>query len=237
MSAQPFESERKLWETLDVSYFMRHEASDIAWHTRHLSRHVGQPTPVVRARRSVAGEGLQVMVYAPDQPDLFARICGYFDKAGFSILDARVHTASNGFALDTFQVVAPAMQDQYRELMHLVESGLASALMQGGPLPAPTQRRLSRRVKSFPYAPRVMLRPDEKAQQWLLSISSSDRAGLLYTIARILASHRLSVHLAKISTLGERVEDSFLIEGAELQSNQRQLEIETELLKALALPG
>lgn len=158
----------KLWETLDVSYFMRHEAADIAWHTRHLSRHVGQGKPVVRARRSLAGEGLQVLVYAPDQPDLFARICSYFDRAGFSILDARVHTANNDYALDTFQVVAPTMQEQYRELMHMVESDLTQTLLQGGPLPTPSQRRLSRRVKSFPFAPRVILRPDEKAQHWLL---------------------------------------------------------------------
>ena len=237
LSAQPFESQKNLWSTLDVSYFMRHEAADIAWHTRHLSRHVGSKIPQVRARRSLAGEGLQVLVYAPDQPDLFARICGYFDKAGFSILDARVHTAHNGHALDTFQVVAPAMQEQYRELMNMVENDLTVALVQSGPLPTPAQRRLSRRVKSFPYAPRVLLRPDEKAQQWLLSISASDRAGLLYTIARILAHHGLSVHLAKISTLGERVEDSFLIEGPALQVNQRQLAIETELLKALTLPS
>ena len=237
LSAQPFESHKKLWETLDVSYFMRHEAADIAWHTRHLSRHVGQGKPVVRARRSLAGEGLQVLVYAPDQPDLFARICSYFDRAGFSILDARVHTANNDYALDTFQVVAPTMQEQYRELMHMVESDLTQTLLRGGPLPTPSQRRLSRRVKSFPFAPRVILRPDEKAQHWLLSISASDRAGLLYIIARILAQHHISVHLAKISTLGERVEDSFLIEGPELQDNNSQLRMETELLKALAQPG
>lgn len=235
LTAQPFESHKKLWDTLDVSYFMRHEAADIAWHTRHLSRHVGTDKPVVRARRSLAGEGLQVLVYAPDQADLFARICGYFDRSGFSILDARVHTAHNGHALDTFQVVAPAMQEQYRELMHMIESDLAQVLAQGGPLPEPSRRRLSRRVKSFPFAPRVLLRPDEKAQHWLLSISATDRAGLLYTIARVLAQHHISVQLAKISTLGERVDDTFLIEGAELQDNQRQLRIETELLQALSL--
>jgi [protein-PII] uridylyltransferase len=36
--AMPFESHKALWETLDVGYFMRHEAADIAWHTRQLSR-------------------------------------------------------------------------------------------------------------------------------------------------------------------------------------------------------
>lgn len=234
LSAQPFESHKKLWDTLDVSYFMRHEAADIAWHTRHLSRNVGAPHPIVRARKSLAGEGLQVLVYARDQADLFARICSYFDRAGFSILDARVHTARNGYALDTFQIVAPAMQERYRELMNLVETELVQTIERGGELPEPSQRRVSRRVKSFPMVPRVSLSPDEKAQHWLLSISAIDRAGLLYVVARLLARHRLSVQLAKVSTLGERVEDTFLIEGAELQHNARQIAIETELIEALS---
>ncbi|MCD2513888.1 [protein-PII] uridylyltransferase [Comamonas endophytica] len=234
LSAQPFESHRKLWDTLDVRYFMRHEAADIAWHARHLSRNVGASHPIVRARKSLAGEGLQVLVYARDRADLFARICSYFDRAGFSILDARVHTAGNGYALDTFQIVAPAMQERYRELMNLVETELVQTIERGGELPEPTQRRVSRRVKSFPMVPRVSLCPDEKAQHWLLSISAIDRAGLLYVVARILARHRLSVQLAKVSTLGERVEDTFLVEGAQLQSNARQIAIETELIEALS---
>ena len=237
LSAQPHESQKPLWDTLGVDYFMRHEAADIAWHTRHLSRYVGSGEPVVRARQSLAGEGLQVMVYAPDQPDLFARICGYFDRAGFSILDARVHTALNRYALDTFQVIATTAPQSYRELINLVESGLTRTLEEAKPLPEPAQRRVSRRVKSFPVAPRVLLRPDDKGQRWLLSISAADRAGLLYTVARILACHQLSVELAKISTLGERVEDSFLLQGPELQNNVSQIAIETELLWALATPG
>jgi len=234
LNALPFEAHKALWTTLDVSYFMRHDAADIAWHTRHLSRHVGSARPVVRARQSLAGDGLQVMVYAADQADLFARICGYFDRAGFSILDARVHTANNGYALDTFQVVASSQPGHYRELTHMVESDLMRVIEEGGPLPEPTRKRVSRRVKSFPVAPRVTLRPDEKAQRWLLAISASDRAGLLYLVARILAQHHLSVQLAKVSTLGERVEDTFLIQGPELQNNARQIQIETELLQELS---
>ncbi len=234
LSAQPADGHLKLWETLDVSYFMRHEAADIAWHTRHLARLVGSGQPVVRARQSLVGEGLQVMVYAGDQPDLFARICGYFDRAGFSILDARVHTARNGFALDTFQVVASSQAGHYRELTHMVESDLVRTIAEGGALPEPARKRVSRRVKSFPVAPRVTLRPDDKAQRWLISISASDRAGLLYLVARVLSQHQLSVQLAKVSTLGERVEDTFLVQGRELQSNARQIRIETELLQALS---
>lgn len=232
--ALPFEAHKKLWDTLDVGYFMRHEAGDIAWHTRHLSRHVGTNKVIVRARMSPVGEGLQIMVYTPDQPDLFARICGYFDQAGFSILDAKIHTSTDGNALDTFQVVTSMMPDHYRELCSMVESDLASVIAAAGPLPPPSRGRVSRRVKSFPIPPRVDLRPDEKAQHWLLSISASDRVGLLYSIARVLAKHKLNLQLAKVSTLGERVEDTFLIDGPELQQNKAQIEIETELLEAVA---
>ncbi|AVO39919.1 [protein-PII] uridylyltransferase [Simplicispira suum] len=234
LSALPFEAHKALWDTLDVGYFMRHEATDIAWHTRHLSRHVGSSRPVVSARQSPVGEGLQVMVYTADRNDLFARICSYFDQAGFSILDARIHTTQNGFALDTFQVVSDNLPGHYRELTHLVESGLIHALQDTNPLPEPRRKRVSRRVRNFPMAPRVTLRPDEKAQRWLLGVSASDRAGLLYCIARVLAKHQLSVQLAKISTLGERVEDTFLVQGPELQKNAAQIRIETELLQALA---
>ena len=232
--ALPFQAHKKLWDTLDVGYFMRHDAGEIAWHTRHLSRHAGAGRTVVRARISPVGEGLQVVVYTPDQPDLFARICGYFDQAGFSILDARIHTARNGYALDTFQVVTPMLPEHYRELVSMVESGLEQAIERAGPLPAPSRGRVSRRVKSFPVAPRVQLTPDERAQRWLLSISASDRLGLLYSIALVLARHKINLQLAKVTTLGERVEDTFLVDGAELQQNRKQIEIETELLQAIS---
>ena len=236
--AQPHEGHKALWDTLDVSYFMRHDANDIAWHARQLSRVVAQvggiePKTTVRARLSPVGEGLQVLVFTPDQPDLFARICGHFDQAGFSILDAKVHTTRTGWALDTFQIVTASLPEHYRELINMVESGLQQTIEKHLPLPAPTKGRLSRRVKSFPVTPRLTLKPDDKAQNWLLSVSASDRIGLLYNIAGVLAKHGISLQLAKISTLGERVEDTFLISGAALQQNKAQIEIETELLAAL----
>ncbi len=240
LHAEPFEGHKALWDTLDISYFMRHDASDIAWHARQLSRYVGKDKApvkaIVRARRSSAGDGMQVLVYTPDAADLFARICGYFDQAGFSILDAKIHTAKNGYALDTFQVVSPDLNsenDHFRELAAMVEAELDRTIETRGALPAPSKGRISRRVKSFPVAPRVDLRPDEKAQRWLLSVSASDRAGLLYLIARVLARHNINLQLAKVTTLGERVEDTFLIDGPELQHNRAQIAIETELLDAL----
>jgi [protein-PII] uridylyltransferase len=230
----PVGTEQSLWNTLALSYFARHDAGDIAWHTRSLHNFVATTVPIVRARLSPLGEGLQVLVYAPDQADLFARICGYFDSAGFNILDAKVHTTRSGYALDTFQVNSPQFEQNYRDLISYVETQLALALAAAGPLPEPSRGRISRRVKSFPITPRVTLRPDERAQHWLLGVSASDRSGLLFSIARVLAHHHINLQLAKITTLGERVEDTFLIDGPALQQNKMQLQIETELLDAVS---
>jgi [protein-PII] uridylyltransferase len=147
-------TEEPLWKTLEVSYFARHDAGDIAWHARSLWRHIQTQVPIVSARPSAVGDGLQVLVYSPDRPDLFARICGYFDSAGFSIQDAKVHTTRAGYALDTFQVVNNRVEHDdaagYRALISLVENQAALALNSEGPLPEPSRGRVSRRVKSFP---------------------------------------------------------------------------------------
>ena len=231
-------TEAPLWKTLDTGYFARHDPNEIAWHARSLWRHLETTVPIVRARPSPLGEGLQVLLFSPDRPDVFARICGYFDSAGFSIQDAKIHTTRAGFALDTFQVVHPAHEDEgpagYRDLIPLVEHQAALALASEGPLPPPRSGRVSRRVKSFPVVPHVSLRPDERGQRWLLSISASDRAGLLYSVARVLAQHRINLQLAKVSTLGERIEDTFLVDGAALQQPRLQIQIETELLDAIS---
>ena len=103
-----------------------------------------------------------------------------------------------------------------------------------GALPEPGRGRVSRRVKSFPVVPRVTLHPDERAQRWLLTVTASDRSGLLYSIARVLARNQINLQLAKVTTLGERVEDTFLVNGPALQQPKAQLRIESELLDAVA---
>jgi [protein-PII] uridylyltransferase len=226
-----------LWKQLDVAFFLRQDAADIAWLTRHLFDRADSETPVVRARLSPVGEGLQIAVYVKDQEDLFARICAYFERHGFSIWDARIHTTKHGYALDTFQISGSNLVDEggsYRDLIQLVEYELTAALQINDPLPSPSMGRLSRQSRTFPIQPRVHMTPDERGHYYALSLSTSDRTGLLYAISRILAKHQVSLHTARINTLGERVEDVFLLDAANLSKNPKlQILLETDLLEAL----
>ncbi|HTH59197.1 MAG TPA: [protein-PII] uridylyltransferase [Paraburkholderia sp.] len=232
----PDDAHIALWEQLDVGYFLRHDAADIAWQTRVLYRHVHADKPVVRARPSPIGEALQVLVYAKDRPDLFATMCAYFDRNALSVLDARVSTTRHGYALDNFLVAQTEGDVHYRDIANLVEQELAARVSAtGAPLPDPAKGRLSRQSRTFPVTPRVDLRADERGQYYILSVSANDRPGLLYSIARVLAEHRIGVHAARINTLGERVEDVFLLDGSGLSDNRLQIQLETELLRAIAV--
>jgi [protein-PII] uridylyltransferase len=228
-----------LWNTLDVAFFLRQDADDIAWLTRHLFNKVDCKIPIVRARLSPIGEGLQVAVYVKDQADLFSRICAYFERHGFSIWDARIHTTRHGYALDTFQISGSNLIDEsgsYRDLIQLVEYELTAALQSNNKLPTPSMGRLSRQSRTFPIQPRVHVIPDERGRYYALSLSASDRTGLLYAISRVLAKHQVSLHTARINTLGERVEDVLLLDAANLSKNPKlQILLETELLEVLGV--
>jgi [protein-PII] uridylyltransferase len=231
----PADAHVPFWRQLDVAYFLRLEASDIAWQTRSFHDKIDSTVPLVKCRLAPIGEGVQVAVYTPDRPDLFARICSYFDEKNFSILDAKIHTTKNNYALDAFLISAPVFAKNYRDIINLIEHELAHLLQSDSPLPTPVKGRLSRLSRTFPINPSVDLRPDERGQHYLLSISANDRTGLLYTISNILTKYKINLHTAKVMTLGERVEDVFLIDGAALNHPRNQIMLETDLLKALRI--
>ena len=225
----------RLWSVLDVAYFLRHDAQDIAWQTRTLHYRVDTERPVVKARLSPIGEGLQVMIYTRDQRDLFARICGYFEQINYSIADARIHTTGHGYALDTFLLLGPGTNPHYRDMINLIETELADRLLRQTPLHPPTRGRVSRQLRHFPITPEVNIRPDEKGARYALSIIAGDRPGLLYAIALVLGRYDINLITAKIVTLGERAEDVFLVSGEALAKPKTVLQLESDLLDTLQL--
>ena len=229
-------AEQALWRKLDSVYFQRHSADEIAWHARQLSFRVDGTQPVVKARLSRGGVGLQVLMYLPDREGLFARICGFFGQARLSILEAKVYTTRHGYALDTFTVHDPANPNAaYREVISYVEYELKRVLTEQAPLQPPAIGRVSRHLKHFPLSPEVSIFPDDKGTHYILEIVAGDRPGLLARIAYTLASANINVASAKINTLGERAEDVFLLDGARLHDQAALLRLETALYEQLRL--
>jgi [protein-PII] uridylyltransferase len=225
----------QFWKQLDDVYFLRHTDEEIAWHTRSLYYRTHENKPVVRARPNPDGEGIQVLAYAPDQPDLFVRLSGYFSSIGYSIMDAKIHTTKHGYALDSFNLFDASNRGIDRETCAIIEHDLIEVLLGKIQPRTPGMGRISRQVRSFPIAPDVMLEPDESGQQYVLSIRAADRTGLLHAIAETLTRHGVALHTARISTLGERAEDTFLISGRSLSQSRDRLLLENDLLEQLKI--
>ena len=225
--------QEELWMQLDVPYFLRHDAQELAWQIRHLYRHPQSTVPIVKARLSPVGEGLQVMIYVKDQARLFARICAYFGAMGYNIVDAKIHTTRHGYALDTFQIMGAVNTPAYREMIAQIESELRSKLIAQDPLEKPVRGRISRQLRHFPIQAEVNIRADEKGQYHLLSITAGDRPGLLHSIAIVLDRYGVNLHMAKVVTLGGRAEDVFVLSGATLDNSRAVLLLEQDLLETL----
>ncbi|OGS80734.1 MAG: [protein-PII] uridylyltransferase [Gallionellales bacterium GWA2_55_18] len=214
--ALPPEAYQLLWAQLDDSYFLDHAPQEIAWHTRLLAFKVNAAEPIVKARISRAGEGLQVMVYCPDQRGLFARICNFFARMNYTIAEAKIHTTRHGYALDSFQIMEAVRGDTaYRDIMTYIEFELAQQIAQAKPIVLATPGRVSRQLKHFPIVTEVEIKPDNKGM-YVLSLVTGDRPGLLARFALILDTHDIRLHRAKINTLGSRAEDVFWVSGKRL---------------------
>jgi len=223
-----------LWAQLDADYFLRHEPHEIAWHTRLLSHRVNSQSAIVKARLSNFGEGIQVMVYSPDQPYLFARICSFFEHMNYNIMEAKIHTTQHGYALDSFLVMDAGKDDaSYRDVMSYIEYELEQLLTKTNIPKSPNIGRVNRQLKHFPIIPEIEVYKDKKGNH-LLSIVAGDRPGLLARVAHVLAYHKIEIRSAKINTLGARAEDTFWIAGSVLDQPQATAALCSELHNTLS---
>lgn len=223
-----------LWAQLDADYFLRHEPHEIAWHTRLLSHRVNNQRAIVKTRLSNIGAGIQVLVYSPDHPYLFASICEFFERLNYNIMEAKIHTTQHGYALDSFLVMDAGNDDtQYRDVMSYIEYELEQLLSKADTPQSPKIGRVSRQQRHFPIAAEVTITQDEK-KNYQLSIIAGDRPGLLARIAHVLTRHHIEIRNAKINTLGARAEDSFWIGGAVLTQPQAIEALCTELKDTLS---
>lgn len=72
-----------------------------------------------------------------------------------------------------------------------------------------------------------------EADKWRISIVCADRRGLLYSIAQVFTAERIRLKSAKIMTLGERVEDTFIVHSEDLHHSIFHKHLERTLRAAL----
>ncbi|HLD13184.1 MAG TPA: [protein-PII] uridylyltransferase [Burkholderiales bacterium] len=234
----PVERVERFWADLDADYFLPYDAESLAWHARTLANASAAELPLVATRWSPDLGGSEFLVYAPDREDLFSVLTAGFDRLNLSIVDARIHSLRNSFALDTFVVLDHAGQavTDMRALTQL-QQAMRAQLLDPQPGRDPRGAPLTRALKQFPLETRVHFSPSPKGHLTILEVVAQDRPGLLYQVALALAHCHVNLVAAKVSTYGERAEDVFFVNtrsGQALTDTAQMQCLETEILRRLA---
>jgi [protein-PII] uridylyltransferase len=177
-----------------------------------------------------------VTVYAADHPGLFYRIAGAIHLAGGNIIDARIHTSTDGMAVDNFLVQDPLgrpfkEQNQLSRLARTIEDALtnrAKLMIQLNAKP-----KALRRADAFRIAPSVFIDNQASNRFTVIEVNALDRPALLNNLAQALFEAKVTLHSAHIATYGERAVDTFYVTdlfGGKIESKPRLKSLEAGLL-------
>ena len=207
---------QSVWELSDDEYFVRESVANIVWHTEGIIQfEKSDPVVLVQDTNTVAeGEGAtQVFIYTANADYLFAICTAAFERLGLDIQEARIFTSSHDYCMDTFTVLEngglPVGDNLPRraEIINLLETLLREDFKN---IRMPKLRR-TRKEKYFAKSIEVTLITPSDQNYSILEINCSDQSGVLACVAEVLVTSEIHIKDARITTLGERVEDLFFI--------------------------
>ena len=232
---------RTFWNSLGDDYFLRETYGDVARHTEAMLKHIDKDEPMVLLDktddRNYHGAA-EVFIYTKDAPNLFAATVAALNQLNLTIADAKIITSATGFSLDTYIILEengtnigndPARVDQ-------IVRKLQKALKDPSKYPEIVHKRMPRALKHFNIPTEVVISNDIEKEHTVVELVALDRPGLLAEVGCIFLENNVSLHNARIATLGERVEDVFYItdlNGDMIKDPKLCKQIETALKEKL----
>lgn len=205
----------QLWAQLGDEYFIRESHTDIAWQTEAMLQHQGDaPLILIRETTNLEFEGAtQIFIRTKDERHVFPAVASVLTSMQLNIQDARLYSTNDGFTVDTFFVLDENDQPLGNKpaFFSKLVKNIKDELTLLSDYNEVVRRRTPRLLKQFSIPTRTSISNDIVSGYTVLEVISPDRPGLLATIGQIFMEQGIYLQNAKISTLGERVEDIFFI--------------------------
>ncbi|TQV81490.1 [protein-PII] uridylyltransferase [Aliikangiella coralliicola] len=206
------ESIENLWQHLDDIYFSKRSPQAVAWQTQKILNNSSEGNFVVGIKTTPHRSGSEVFVYGEDKENLFAALTATLNQRGLSIQAANIYTDKNGYCYDSFFVLdeqGNALKD--KQIKQQIKQAIIHNATHIESANLSVQRRLPRQFKYFNIPTQVDFVADEYSGYTRLELTTRDQPGLLAMVGEAFKTTHTKLHDARITTLGEKVEDTFII--------------------------
>ena len=226
-------------------YWLSFDPETHARHARMIRAAEARQAPLTVDTQPLPARAVtEVTVYAADHAGLFSRIAGALAVAGASIVDARIHTLTNGMALDTFwiQDAAGGVFDAPHRLARLavlIEQALSGRLKLATEIRKANKAVLGQRLRAIHVPPRVVIDNHASNTHTVVEVNGRDRSGLLHDVTAAISEQGLQIASAHVSTYGQRAVDVFYVKdvfGLKVENERRLNQLREAILAALASP-
>lgn len=212
---------KQLWSGLDDDYFLRESEHNIIWHTESLDDYNPDDGPLIlidagHSRLEQESNAIHVFIHAQSALPLFYAIVAAFEDLHLNIVDARIPGNTSGRTDYTFDVLEtqPGVESNLSKRAEVIRKTLTAAIVAGDGFKV-RPRRTPRILREFKLKTIASFHQDPAAEFTVLEVLAADRPGLLAKLAQLFEAHGVQILAAKITTLGERVEDVFHIVSEE----------------------
>jgi [protein-PII] uridylyltransferase len=213
MADLPFSAEQinSVCDRVPGNYFLRHHPLEIKWHVGTILDNPEQ-TRLVRIRQSTYTRNTKVFIYGDEAAHTFSQVTGTLGALGLSIQNAEIFTTFDNKIMDTFTILDSndaAVTDA--PTIAQIEKRLLKALQSDSIYQGQYNTRKARQLKAFDHPTAVQFEQDYPNRRTVMEISTIDMPGLLSVIANVIAEKNIDITHAKISTLGEKINDIFYL--------------------------
>jgi len=192
-----------LWQTYDYHYFSRHTLGDIVWQTKFRLEQPKQET--LLTSRPLSHNTLEIFIVTRDKPGVFATTTACLERLDLDILDAKINATSDGNTLNTY--IVNGETGNQTEIIAALNNSIENL----GKVSTSYSSITPRTMKLFETKPTINFRVNEQQNHTVLELNTHDRPGLLSSVAQIFLQCDIQVVNAKLTTLGDQVEDVFFV--------------------------